>query len=107
MVGVNLLAAGPAHAAVPAFDPARPLVFLSQNDPTRLYEGQINEGNVAFNPVGEPRSVTYNAISYNTADNFLYGVIVAGVTSMPRGTVIRIGSDGAIEPVGNTPSRRP
>ncbi|MDZ5145670.1 DUF11 domain-containing protein [Microbacterium testaceum] len=103
MVGVNLLAAGPAHAAVPAFDPARPLVFLSQNAPTRLYEGQINEGNVVFNPVGEPRSVTYNAISYNTADNFLYGVIVAGVTSMPRGTVIRIGSDGAIEPVGNTP----
>jgi len=103
MVGANLLAAVPAHAAVPAFDPGKAFVFISQDVPTQLYKGQSSGGNVAFEPVGAPRNVTYNAISYNTVDNFLYGVVNSGVVAIPRGTIIRIGSDGSIEPIGGAP----
>ncbi|MFE7426094.1 DUF6923 family protein, partial [Streptomyces sp. NPDC057545] len=73
-----LLTAPASHAAAgDAFDPADPTVFVAQEVPTRLYKAITDaSGSVTFQPEGTARAgLNYNAISYNTADNYLYGVV--------------------------------
>ncbi|MEU0468081.1 DUF11 domain-containing protein [Amycolatopsis sp. NPDC006131] len=67
-------------------------VFLAQavnnNTQGQLYGGTFGEGNITFSPIGAPAIDNYNAIGYNTVDNYLYGI---------RGTnggLWRINSDG-------------
>ncbi|MEU3219794.1 hypothetical protein [Streptomyces sp. NPDC006971] len=81
------------------FDPADPTVFVAQDIPTRLYKAVTGaSGSVTFQPEGSASTVTYNAIGYNTADNYLYGVASGG--SHPAGSIVRIGQGGVVTRVG-------
>ncbi|MEU3656901.1 hypothetical protein AB0E67_29650, partial [Streptomyces sp. NPDC032161] len=96
-------------AAGDPFDPADPTVFVGQEIPTRLYKAITGaSGGVTFQPEGTARAgLNYNSISYNTADNYLYGVVSNGSTVMPPGSIIRIGQGGApicfVNPVRSVP----
>ncbi|MEU9846161.1 DUF11 domain-containing protein, partial [Streptomyces sp. NPDC047985] len=97
-----LLTAPASYAAAgDPFDAADPTVFVGQEIPTRLYKAITGaSGSVTFQPEGPTSGANYNAISYNTADNYLYGVGSGGPTSMPAGSIIRIGQGGVVTRVG-------
>jgi uncharacterized repeat protein (TIGR01451 family) len=97
------LSAAPAYAAAgDAFAAADPLVFVAQGIPTGLYEAVTNSsGSVSFQAEGSTSPVTYNAIAYNTTDNYLYGIVAApGNASFPPNSLIRIGQGGVLARVG-------
>ncbi|MFH8474745.1 DUF6923 family protein [Streptomyces sp. NPDC018000] len=98
-----LLTAPASYAAAgDPFDAADPAVFVAQDEPTRLYKAiTAASGKVDFEPEGPAVGFTYNAISYNTADNYLYGVVVKGSADMPVGSIVRIGQGGVATRVGN------
>ncbi|GAA1392337.1 hypothetical protein GCM10009639_23730 [Kitasatospora putterlickiae] len=99
------LTAQQSHAAAgDPFDPADPQVFVAQELPTRLYRSVTGaSGTVTFQPEGSAvTGLNYNAISYNPADNYLYGVVSGGSTALPPGAVIRIGQGGVVKRVGTS-----
>ena len=79
------------------FDPNVPTVFVAQDVPTRLYAAQQTAGSVGFTPIGATAAIGYNAIGFNTTDNYLYGVQRDTVN---RTTLIRIGQGGVITSLG-------
>lgn len=97
-----LMLTSPAAAAPgDAFPAADPLVFVAQGTPTGLFQATTNNsGDVVFTPEGAASPVQYNGISYNTADNYLYGIVTSGSTAFPSNSVIRIGQGGVITRVG-------
>ncbi|GAB3605106.1 hypothetical protein GCM10027413_05150 [Conyzicola nivalis] len=97
--------AAPAAYAAPGdpFPAADPLVFVAQQTPTQLFRAATDAaGNVVFAPEGGPAPVGYNAISYNTADNYLYGIVstLSGTTAFPDQSLVRIGQGGVLTRVG-------
>lgn len=101
----STLAAAPANAAPgDPFPAADPLVFVAQGVPTTLYRATTDStGTVSFQPEGSPAPVTYNAISYNTADNYLYGIVGAtGTAALPANSLVRIGQGGVVTRVGTS-----
>ena len=99
------LAAAPAHAAAgDPFPVTDPLVFVAQGLPTGLFEATTNSsGTVSFQPEGPTSPIGYNAISYNTADNFLYGIVSSPATAeFPTNSLIRIGQGGVMTRVGTS-----
>jgi len=87
--------AGLARAA--PFDAATPMVFVAQGDPTQLEAAVQANGQVVFQNVGGPAGLGYNAISYNTADNYIYGVVSSGPDV---GRVVRVEADGSTTVTG-------
>lgn len=85
------------------FDPAKPTIFVAQNSPTQLNTAAADtSGAYSFTAVG-PATLTYNALSWDPADNFLYGFTSDGArTGIPNGSLIKIGANGAIERVGTS-----
>ncbi|MBS3183468.1 DUF11 domain-containing protein [Leucobacter manosquensis] len=84
------------------FNPADPQVFVAQNSPTQLFRAVSDaSGTVNFAPEGPPSPATYNAISYRTADNYIYGVVNGGTPGYPQGTLLRIGQNGSITPIAS------
>ncbi|MFF3026382.1 DUF6923 family protein [Microbacterium sp. NPDC057944] len=79
------------------FDPNIPTVFVAQDVPTRLYAAQQTAGSVGFTPIGATAAIGYNAIGFNTTDNYLYGV---QRDTANRTTLIRIGQGGVITSLG-------
>src|SRR5690606_22552255 len=64
-------------AAAPgdAFDPTVPTVYISQQTPTQLFRSQTNpDGSFSFSEEGERQTLTYNAIGYDPASQFIYGI---------------------------------
>jgi uncharacterized repeat protein (TIGR01451 family) len=112
LLSVGLLASGlasaalltaPAAQAAPgdAFDPRDPLVFVGQGIPTRLYQAVTDSsGKVSFEGEGPTANLQYNSISYNTADNYVYGLTNSAGGGIPVGALIRIGQEGVITRVG-------
>jgi uncharacterized repeat protein (TIGR01451 family) len=102
LAGTALLASPAYAAAGDPFPAADPLVFVAQGAPTGLYEAVTDSsGAVSFQPEGPASDLTYNAISYNTANNYLYGIVSAGAASIPANSLIRIGQGGVITRVGS------
>lgn len=105
-----VLIAAPAQAAPgDPFNSAAATVYIAQGAPaTRLYAASTDgAGTTTFTPVGPASNFTYNAIAYNPADNYIYGIAnSAGTASngaaIPAGAVIRIGQDGHITRVGTS-----
>ncbi|WP_159618185.1 DUF7507 domain-containing protein [Ruania rhizosphaerae] len=96
-------AATPASAAPgDPFDAADPLVFVGQGQPTGLYQAITNaDGEVEFQTEGPTSPVTYNALAYNTGDNYLYAMVNSDDSQeFPEGSLIRIGQEGALTRVG-------
>lgn len=103
MLLVTTLLEDPAQAAPgEAFPAGDPLVFVAQNAPTQLYKATTNSsGAVSFAAEGGPSSISYNAIGYNSADNYLYGIVSSpGFTGYPTGAVVRVGQGGVVTRVG-------
>jgi len=76
-------------------------VFVAQGVPTGLNKAVTDAaGNVSFSPEGPVSAVSYNAIGYNTANNYLYGIVTAGNAALPTSSLIRIGEGGVITRVG-------
>ncbi|MBD0676505.1 hypothetical protein BU198_38870 [Streptomyces sp. CBMA156] len=97
------ITASQSHAAAgDPFDPADPQVFVAQDVPTRLYRSITGaSGTVTFQPEGGAvPGLTYNALGYNTADNYLYAVVTDGPATMPAGSILRIGQGGVVTRVG-------
>ena len=71
-------------------------LYIMQRNPAQLYT--IDRSNSPFDltPIGGP-SVQYNAIGFNTVDNYIYGIDNGGPGN---GTIYRIDSDGVPESVG-------
>ncbi|MEV6120737.1 DUF11 domain-containing protein, partial [Streptomyces sp. NPDC052077] len=85
------------------FNPADPTVFVAQEIPTRLYKAIVGDsGSVTFQPEGAASPITYNAIAYNTADNYLYGTGGSQGSGIPPNSVIRIGQGGVVTRVGTS-----
>ncbi|WP_260405841.1 DUF11 domain-containing protein [Microbacterium sp. G2-8] len=114
MVGGLLGAAGVLGVAQPAlavagdpFLPDSPTVLVAQESPSQLYRAETTgDGSFDFTPEGtlEP-GVEYNAIGFNPADNYLYGIVQGG-DEYPIGTLVRVGQDGT-EPVRTAPYQHP
>lgn len=104
LVGMTtwLVASAPAQAAPgDPFDPADPAVFVAQNVPTRLFKALTNEnGAYAFQPEGPVAAIQYNAIGYNPADDYIYGLSSTAGGGIPAHSLIRIGQGGVITRVG-------
>ncbi|PJJ73583.1 putative repeat protein (TIGR01451 family) [Diaminobutyricimonas aerilata] len=100
----SLLTVTPAHAAPgDPFSAVDPLVFVAQGQPTALSRATTDDsGTVSFAPEGAASPITYNAISYNTADNYLYGIVVTGGgnAAFPDNSLVRIGQSGQLTRVG-------
>ncbi|MGM7697928.1 DUF6923 family protein [Microbacterium sp. A84] len=100
--------AAPSASAAPgeAFDDARPTVFVAQSQtgsPTGLYRSETaGDGTYAFTPEGGPiASGNYNAISYNAANQFVYGAVITAIGGIPRNALVRIGQGGVVTRVGS------
>ncbi|WJM15484.1 DUF11 domain-containing protein [Microbacterium arborescens] len=105
LVAVNLASPLPASAAAgDPFSPAEPVVYIAQEDPTQLQRAITNGsgGSFTFSDEGGPAPVTYNAIGFNPADNYMYGMVNIGNSSIPAGSLIRIGQGGTVTRVGTT-----
>jgi uncharacterized repeat protein (TIGR01451 family) len=87
---------GSALAVGPAFDAATPTVFIAQGIPTQLEQAVESNGQLVFQNVGPAAPFQYNAIAYDTVDNYIYG---DELTSTP-GEIIQIGSDGVPSDTG-------
>ncbi len=75
------------------FDPDVAAVFLAQDRPTTLYRAEQVGADLTFVAEGTA-TVPYNAIGYNTADNYLYGV------QQDTQRLLRIGQGGAATDLG-------
>ncbi len=105
--GVVLLAGGgTAWAAQVPFNPNQPTVFIAQGTPTQLDQATQSGGRFTFTPVGGTISnLSYNAIGYDTCNNFIYGVQTSANGGPPgtgAGSIIKIASDGSISYTGIT-----
>ena len=77
-----------------------------------LYSVNRSGSNYTFNPPigpststasGYPNTFSYNALAYNPANNYLYGIVTnSSATSGPyaAGNVVQIGSDGILHSIG-------
>ena len=95
---------GSASAAIVPFNPAQPTVFIAQGSPSTQLEAATQSGGaITFTPVGGTiTNLTYNAIGYDTCNNFIYGVQTSATPSPGIGSVIQIAGDGSITYPGIT-----
>jgi uncharacterized repeat protein (TIGR01451 family) len=92
-----VLPSGSAFAAIVPFNPGQPTVFIAQGSPTQLEAATQSGGAITFTPVGGAVSgLTYNAIGYDTCNNFIYGVQTSTANGQSIGAVIQIAGDGSI-----------
>ncbi|MEU6643472.1 DUF11 domain-containing protein [Saccharomonospora sp. NPDC046836] len=99
-----LLGPGTAAAATPFTCTGQ--VFLAQGVPAQLYSGSFGEGSIGFAPVGAPAPDHYNAIGYNSADNYIYGLrgTNAGLWQIDAtGAVVGFGPPTNLPAPGNVP----
>ncbi len=79
------------------FDPTVPRVFVAQDAPTRLYTSVQGNGSITLQPDGSTAAVGYNAVGFNSADRYLYGV---RRDSGARTQLVRIGQGGVVTNLG-------
>ena len=89
-----------AAASVP-FNPAQPTIFIAQGTTTQLNSATQSGGAISFTPVGRTiAGLTYNAIGYDTCNNFIYAVQSTTANGGTPGSIIKIASDGSITNTG-------
>jgi len=105
LVAAQVTAAPPALAAPgDPFSPAAPVVFIAQGNPSQLQRAETaGDGSFSFSDEGGAAPVGYNAIGFNPADNYIYGLVSnQEATGIPRGSLVRIGEGGVVTRVGTT-----
>ncbi|MER8026865.1 DUF11 domain-containing protein, partial [Glutamicibacter protophormiae] len=104
LIGSTFLGSAPAHAAAgDPFDPDSPTIFIVQGSPAQLQRAETSgDGTYAFSDEGSPRKFAYNAIGFNPADNYIYGIVQSTENpAFPLASLIRVGQDGVATRVGN------
>lgn len=104
VTSISVALASPANAANgDPFDPSVPTVFIAQQRPTQLFRAETSgSGSYAFSAEGAAAAIQYNALAFNTADNYLYGMVnQIDTAQLPFGSMIRIGQGGTVQRVGN------
>ena len=98
----SVATATPAEAAAgDPFPAADPYVFIAQNAPTGLFKSLTGpSGSVTFSAEGPTSAISYNAIAYNTANNYIYAFVNTGDSTTPSNSLIRIGQGGVYTRVG-------
>jgi len=92
---------GAIAAAGDPFDPAQPVIFVGQGSPTQLSIAQADaSGTYSFADEGGPAPLEYNALSYNTADDYLYAFTTTSAGAIPAGALVRIGQDNVVTRIG-------
>jgi uncharacterized repeat protein (TIGR01451 family) len=103
-LGATSMLAAPAAYAAPGdpFDTDVASVFVAQGTPTALYQAITGgAGATTFTPVGTATGVQYNAISFNEADGYLYGISgTPAANGFPASSLVRIGQEGTVTRVG-------
>jgi uncharacterized repeat protein (TIGR01451 family) len=103
LAATTLLVAPATAAPGDPFNASQPTVYVAQSTPTVLYAAATNgNGSTSFTAVGGASGVQYNAIAYNTADNYIYGLTNGTSDGFPAGSLIRVGQDGVVTRVGTT-----
>ncbi|MEU6643477.1 DUF11 domain-containing protein [Saccharomonospora sp. NPDC046836] len=89
-----LIGPGTASAATPFTCEGQ--VFLGQNagNSAQFYEGTFGQGEVDFSLIGSNPTIGYNAIGFNTEDNYVYGI------RGDNNALVQIGSDGVAVGLG-------
>lgn len=92
------------------FSCAAPRVFIGAGTPTtQLSQQYQNPTSTDFLPIGKPGGQNgnwqYNALAYNTQDNYIYGVSTSGdsnnpAVNSPNGHLVRIDANGNVEDRG-------
>lgn len=101
VAGVGLLSAGPAAAATDsAFVGHTPAVFLAVGSPTQLQATTESVGQLAFHNVGLVSHVTYDAIAFDSMDNYIYGVETDAAGNPDPYHVVRVDADGGVTDTG-------
>ncbi|HEY9234321.1 MULTISPECIES: isopeptide-forming domain-containing fimbrial protein [Phenylobacterium] len=93
-----LIFAPAARAQQTPFPNCSPQVYLAQNSPTQLFRVSTTTNPFTYPAVGPASGVTYNAIAYRPADNFIYGV-----NRQPGENIqlLRIGAGGGVQVMGD------
>lgn len=105
LVAAGLTTAPAAHAAPgDPFDPSIAQVFVAQGAPTtRLFVAATNgSGETTFTPEGGAATTQYNAIGFNTANNYLYGITNVAAGGIPAQSFVRIGEGNVVTRVGTS-----
>ncbi len=89
---------GTSRADAQAFASCGPDVYLAQNSPTALYRVDTSTNPFTYPQIGATSSYTYNAIAFNPADNYIYGVTWNSATKQVN--LLRIASTGAVTNLG-------
>ncbi|WP_162621748.1 DUF11 domain-containing protein [Microbacterium suaedae] len=104
VVASTVLGGSPAKAAAgDPFDAVEPTVFIAQDNPTQLRRVETTgDGSYDFQLEGPAAEVSYNAVGYNAADGYIYGMVIGGGGSqdIPAGSLVRVGQEGTVERVG-------
>ncbi|HEY4536637.1 MAG TPA: DUF11 domain-containing protein [Enteractinococcus sp.] len=83
------------------FPVEEPAIFISQGSPnTTLYRATLDGTTLEwdFEAEGTATNVEYNGIGWNPRDGYIYGFVIAN-GKYPRGTIVRVGEGGVVEPV--------
>lgn len=110
LIGLSVTTPTSAYAAAgDPFDPSSPVVFIAQGSPSQLQRAETSgDGSFSFTDEGGPAPVSYNAIGFNPADNYLYAMVVGAPTAqLPAGALVRIGEGGRVTRVGTNVYRHP
>lgn len=104
MQATGFLAPSTAQAAPgDAFSSTNPTIFIAQGDPSQVQRAETSgDGTFEFTPEGPVANSGYNAISWNPADNYLYGFVTQAGGEHPQGALVRIGQGGVVTRVGTT-----
>lgn len=105
LVGVNIVSAESAQAAPgDPLNPSAPVVFIAQGSPSQMQRAETaGDGSFAFSNEGGPAPVSYNAIGFNPANNYMYGMVSGAATAaLPLGALVRIGEGGVVTRVGTS-----
>jgi hypothetical protein len=83
-----------------SFTCSTPTIFLAQNEPTALLGGVLGAGKITFTPIGKTSAYDYNAVGFDTKNDYLYGVTVAGLKTHPAGDLLEINDTAAATDLG-------
>ncbi len=102
----TLFAGASAASAAPGdpFDAEVPQVYIAQDlSPTGLYSAVRSGGGIVFTTEGSTGSFAYNAIGYNTEDNYIYGIRRQTSSQSSNNLInqlVRIGQGGVATSLG-------
>ncbi|WP_407353712.1 DUF6923 family protein [Luteimonas sp. R10] len=85
-------------APPPPFGSCDSTMYLSQGDPTGLFQFDTSSNPFPVQPVGSVSAHRYNGIAFNPADNYIYAIRVSD--TLPNNVLLQIGSDGTVAELG-------